>query len=94
MIKSFRSRALKRFWERNDARRSRPDWVPRARLILNALNAAARPEDLDLPGLNFHPLLENRAGEFAVSVSRNWRITFGWAGQDATDVDLEDYHGG
>jgi hypothetical protein len=22
----------------------------------------------------------------------NWRITFGWEGRDAVEVDLEDYH--
>jgi proteic killer suppression protein len=27
-------------------------------------------------------------------VSRNWRLTFGWDGQDAVELDLEDYHGG
>jgi len=31
-------------------------------------------------------------GRFAVWVSENYRITFGWAGEDAIDVDLEDYH--
>jgi proteic killer suppression protein len=34
----------------------------------------------------------NRKGEFAVFVTRNWRITFGWQDGDAVDVDLEDYH--
>lgn len=33
------------------------------------------------------------AGRYAVSVSGNWRITFGWSGEDAVAVDLEDYHG-
>jgi proteic killer suppression protein len=28
-----------------------------------------------------------------VSVSPNWRITFAWDGEDAIDVDPEDYHG-
>ena len=93
MIRSFRSRALKGLWEKNDVRRIRPDWVARIRLILSALQAATRPEDLDLPGLNFHALSANLAGRFAVSVSRNWRITFEWTGQDAAEVDLEDYHG-
>jgi len=22
----------------------------------------------------------------------NWRITFGWDGENVTDVDMEDYH--
>jgi proteic killer suppression protein len=62
-------------------------------MILDALHAASRPEDLDVPGLNFHALKARRAGEYAVYVSRNWRITFAWSGQHAMQVDLEDYHG-
>jgi len=93
MIKSFKNRALKRYWVKNDASGIRPDWVPRIDLILDALNAAAEPEDLDIPGLKFHPLKGDRAGEYAVSISRNWRVTFGWSDQDAIDVNMEDYHG-
>ena len=29
---------------------------------------------------------------YAVDASGNWRITFGWDGGHAIDVDLEDYH--
>ena len=93
MIRSFRSRSLKRFWEKNDDKGIRRDWVERVKMILDSVNAASRPEDLNVPGLNFHRLKGNRAGEYAVYVSRNWRITFSWSGQDATQVDLEDYHG-
>jgi proteic killer suppression protein len=31
-------------------------------------------------------------GRFAVDASGHWRITFAWDGEDAIDVDLEDYH--
>jgi toxin HigB-1 len=93
MIESFRSRGLKRYWEKSDDRGIRRDWVVRIKMVLDALHAASRPEDMDVPGLNFHPLKGTRAGEYAVYVSRNWRITFAWVGQDATQVDLEDYHG-
>jgi proteic killer suppression protein len=93
MIKNFKNRALKRYWCKDDASGVRPDWVSKVGLVLDALHAAAQPEDLDLPGFNFHPLKGDRAGEYAVSVSRNWRVTFGWSGQDATDVNMEDYHG-
>ena len=93
MIKSFKSRSLKRYWVKDDASGIRPDWIPRIDLILDALNAAVEPEDLDIPGLKFHPLKGDRAGEYAVNVSRNWRVTFGWSSQDAIDVNMEDYHG-
>ena len=93
MIRSIRNRALRRYWDRQDASGIRPDWLKRVRLVLSALNGAGSPQDLDLPGLRFHALKGDRAGRYAVSVSANWRITFGWNGDDAIDVELEDYHG-
>jgi Plasmid maintenance system killer protein len=53
---------------------------------------AKRPEDLGLPGLDLHSLKGDRAGTWAVKVSGNWRVTFTFIGQDANDVDYEDYH--
>jgi len=92
MIRSFRSRALQRFWERNDAARLPPDRVKRISMILDRLDAAIRPSDMNLPGLRFHTLSGDNKGRFAVSVSANWRITFAWEEEDAVQVDFEDYH--
>jgi len=47
---------------------------------------------MKLPGLRFHPLKGGDPGRYALDVSGNWRITFGWDQTDATDVDLEDCH--
>jgi proteic killer suppression protein len=90
MIASFRSRALKRYWEKSDKKRLPPASVERITLVLDRLDAAQAPADLDLPGFGFHGLKGKRKGEFAVLVTRNWRITFGWRDGDAVDVDLED----
>ena len=92
MIASFRSRALKRYWEKGETRRLPAQSLVRIAMILDRLDAAVEPNDLDLPGLGFHPLKGQRKGEFAVMVTRNWRITFGWVDGDAVDVDSEDYH--
>lgn len=92
LIASFRSRALKRLWERNDARRLPPQDVPRIRRILRLLDQATAPEDLDLPTYHFHPLTGDLRGRYAVTVRANWRITFAWDGGDAVEVDYEDYH--
>jgi len=45
-----------------------------------------------LPGFRLHPLKGERKGQWAVSLSGNWRIVFGFEGEDAVDVDLVDYH--
>ena len=92
MILSFHSRSLRRYWERNDAAKLPPDRIERITMILDRLNASTGPDDLHLPGLGFHRLSGTSRGRYAVSVSVNWRITFGRQDQDAIDVDFEDYH--
>lgn len=93
MIKSFRSKALKRFWTRSDASGLRPEWVRKVERQLTVLDQAIRPEDMNIVTFGFHALTGDFAGRYAITVSRNWRLTFAFEGQDAVDVDLEDYHG-
>ena len=93
MIESFRSRALKRFWTRSDAGGLRPDWVRRIERQLTLLDAAERPEDMNVTTYGFHALTGDQRGRFAITVSRNWRLTVAFDRADAVNVDLEDYHG-
>lgn len=93
MISSFKSRALRRFWTKNDPAAVSPDWRGKIELLLSALDRAAKPDDMTFPGSGFHALSGDQAGRYALTVSRNWRITFAWKGEDAAEVDLEDYHG-
>lgn len=93
MIASFRSGVLRRYWVKGDVTGLRPDWRNRVRLILSRLDAARRPSELSTPGMGFHALKGFDPKRYAVTVSRNWRITFAWAGEDAVEIDLEDYHG-
>jgi proteic killer suppression protein len=58
---------------------------------LDAIDAAASPADLRIPGFDFHPL-RGKPQRYGVHVNGPWCITFGWSGTDAVDVDLEQYH--
>jgi proteic killer suppression protein len=60
--------------------------------MLDRLDAAIRPGDMNVPGWRFHPLQGTRKGRWAVAVSGNLRLTFAFDGEDAIDIDLEDYH--
>ncbi|MDI3470498.1 MAG: hypothetical protein OJF62_002561 [Pseudolabrys sp.] len=64
----------------------------RIRQILLALDAATTPQALNIPGLKFHALRGNMKGRYAVWASGNYRVTFAFDGEDAIDIDLEDYH--
>lgn len=92
VIRSFRSKGLRRFAERGDPSRLSVQNPDRIRRIVLALNAARSPEAMNVPGLRFHALKGVDRGRYAVDASGNWRVTFAWDGEDAVDVDLEDYH--
>lgn len=92
MIRSFKHKGLERFFTKGDHRGIPAQFGARIERMLDRLDASLRASDMDVPGYRFHPLKGERAGEFAVSVSGNWRITYCFDGEDATDVNLEDYH--
>jgi len=92
VIRAFRHKGLMTFFATGAKSGIRPEHEVRLRLILGRLQAATLPWDMDLPGLRFHPLKGRAKGRFSVSVSGNWRVTFGFSGNDAVDVDYEDYH--
>lgn len=92
MIQSFRHRGLERFFTRGDYRGIPAQFAPRLERVLDRLDAAVKPADMNLPGYRFHPLKGDRKGEYAVNVSGNWRLIFRFVDGHATDVHLEDYH--
>jgi proteic killer suppression protein len=92
MIRSFRSKALRRFGQNGDGSKLSVRNPDRIRRILLALDASKSPDQMNIPGLRFHALKGRAKGRYAVDGSGNWRITFAWDGEDAIDVDLEDYH--
>ena len=92
MIGSFRHKGLKEFFETGNKRGIRPELVSRLGRRLDVLEAALELNDIDAHGFNLHRLKGNRQGEWAISVSGNWRITFRFVNGEALDVKLEDYH--
>ncbi len=92
MIRSLRNKSLRRFAESGDASKLSVRNVERVRRILNRLDKARTPEEMNVSGLGFHPLKGRDKGRYSVWVSGNYRVTFAWDGEDAVDVDLEDYH--
>jgi toxin HigB-1 len=92
MIRTFKHRGLERFFTKDDHRGILARSGGRIERMLDRLDAAARPEDMNIPGYRFHRLTGNRKDTYAVTVTGNWRITFRFEGDAAVDVDLEDYH--
>lgn len=92
MIKTFRHRGLERFFTKSDYRGIPAQFAPRIERLLDQLDVSTVPIDMQLPGYKFHQLKGDRKGTYSVAVSGNWRMTFRFEGEDAIDVNLEDYH--
>jgi len=92
MIKSFKHKGLKRYFETGSASGIQTVHKNRLRLQLLALNTAFVIEDMDVPGYKLHQLKGSKKGLWSISVSGNWRITFEFDDGNVYIVNYEDYH--
>lgn len=92
MIKSFRHKGLRRFFEEGRGIGIQPAHAKKLRMLLTALDTATEIDDMDIPGFGLHPLKGARKGQWAVKVSGNWRITFEFRDGNAYLLEYEDYH--
>lgn len=91
MIKTFANKQLKALWETG---KSRIDARMHSRILrrLDALDAATVPEDMNLPGFDFHALQGHTPTRYTVHVNGPWCITFEFRDGDAYVLDFEQYH--
>ncbi len=92
MIISFRNKPLERCYAGGSAKGLPADFVPKIRRILFALDNAIGVGELSQPGFGLHELSGNLKGTWSIVVTRNWRVTFRFDGENVCDVDFVDYH--
>ena len=89
---SFVHKGLEEVFRTGRSKRIGAAYLKRIRIVLDYLDGATGPDDLQ-GVLGLHALTGNRAGQYAMRISGNWRLTFRFdrAG-DVVDIDFEDYH--
>ena len=92
MIKSFRHKGIKKFFETGSKAGIQSRHAGKLSRQLTALDEAEEPKDMYLPGWELHDLKGDMDGHWAVSVSGNWRLTFTFEDGDAVLVNYKDYH--
>lgn len=92
MIKSFKHKGLKAFFETGSKAGIQPHQAARLGSMLRRLNETTNAQGMNLPGWDLHPLTKDLDGHYSVSVNGNWRMTFKFDGIDAVLVDYQDYH--
>lgn len=91
MIKTWKHKALQRFFEEGDTRRIDQKLQKRIAERLTVLNKARTIDELNVPGWNCHRWQGDKT-IWSISVSGNWRILFRWSNGEVHDVDLVDPH--
>ncbi|MDP1755846.1 MAG: type II toxin-antitoxin system RelE/ParE family toxin [Pseudohongiella sp.] len=92
MIKTFKHKGLKLYYETGNTRGIQSKHASRLRMQLAPMDSAMEVSDLDIPGYKLHPLKGDRKGIWAISVSGNWRLTFEFRDGHVYLLDYEDYH--
>ncbi len=92
MIKTFRHIGIQKFFETGSKAGIQPKHASRLNTQLTALELARSSEEMDVAGWEWHALKGDMGGIWAVKVNGNWRLTFGFEGEDAVLVDYQDYH--
>ena len=93
-IESIRHKALRCFAETGSPKGLPAGSVDRLRRMLVYIDAIETAEELRVPpNYGAHQLTGDRKGEWALTVTKNWRMTFRINEAGAIeDMDLEDYH--
>ncbi len=92
MVRSFRHKGLRKFFESGNVAGIQPQHGKRLRMLLAALDTAFTIEDMNIPGFRLHPLKGAEKGRWSIWVSGNWRLTFEFVNGDVHILDYEDYH--
>ena len=92
MIKSFKHKGLKTFFETGSKKGIVPEQASKVSRILDRLDASIAPDDMDLPVYYLHQLSGQQKDTWSVRVSGNWRITFLFEDEDVILVYYKDYH--
>ena len=91
MIGGLRHKGLEELYLTGKTRRIGAERISKCVRILQLLEVAGQPEDMNIAGFRFDGLQGNPK-RWSVRVTGNQRITFGWSGENALHVDFEDHH--
>ena len=97
MIRSFKNRGTEAVFDGADtptARRVCPRRIwGVARRKLDQINRVGDVNELAVPpGNRLERLRGERRGQYSIRINEQYRICFCWEGEDATEVEITDYH--
>ena len=91
MIRSFLSKPLADLFHTGKTSKIDARLHKRLLIRLDRLDTAEKPEDMNLPGFDFHGLKGFVPTRYTIHVNGPWCVTFEFEGTDAVRVDFVQY---
>jgi proteic killer suppression protein len=92
MIKSFKHKGLRLFFEKGSTSGIQQKHAKKLRMQLAAIHSAKDIDDINVPGFSLHRLKGDRSNIWSITVNGNWRVTFEFKDSNAYILNYEDYH--
>ena len=93
MIRSFKDKESERIFNRERSVKLPEDLQRAAFRKLRMLNRATNLTDLRVPPANrLEKLKGGRSDQYSIRINSQWRVCFKWSGNDASEVEITDYH--
>ena len=92
MIKTFKHKGLKAFFETGDVAGINPLHLKKLRIILESIDYAEQIGDLNFPNYRLHKLKGELKEYWSIHVNGNYRITFKFDRKNAYELNYQDYH--
>ena len=92
MIRSFRDRETRRFFEGQRVAAFQGFSNQAARRLTVLDNAETLRDLAALPSNRLEALRGDRAGQHSIRINTQWRISFRWTDDGPCDVEIVDYH--
>lgn len=89
MLKSFREKELKSFWESGKPLKYKTVTAGQLLDVLDVSDACANPRDADFAGFRFDEWMEGRVQRYSVMITQHWFVSYSWEDGNAIGVALE-----
>lgn len=93
MIKSFSNKETEKIWNGIQSKKLPSEIQNVARRKLRMINNAQNISDLRIPPANhLEKLSGDLSGLYSIRINNQWRIIFNWENDNASEVQIIDYH--
>ncbi len=89
MLKSFRQKELKSFWELGKPLKYKTVTAEQLLDLLDVLDSCSTPREADFAGIRFDDWREGSQHRYSVMITQHWFVSYAWESGDAINVALE-----